>query len=69
VDGLTLIGTTGVVLAVVVFTGIVFWAWSSRNKQYFDKAAQAPFALPDDAEGISKDNSTKQDIDQQGRQP
>jgi cbb3-type cytochrome oxidase subunit 3 len=69
VNGLTLIGTAGVVLAVVAFTCIVFWAWSGRRKQYFDQAAQAPFALPDEAEGISSDNSIKQDIDQRGRQP
>ncbi|MBY4595479.1 cbb3-type cytochrome c oxidase subunit 3 [Ottowia caeni] len=29
--------------AFVVFLGIVVWAWSSRNKQRFDEAAQLPF--------------------------
>ncbi|QTD44225.1 cbb3-type cytochrome oxidase subunit 3 [Ottowia testudinis] len=31
------------VAAFVVFIGIVVWAWSSRNKQRFDEAAQLPF--------------------------
>ncbi len=57
------------VLAAAAFVGIVFWVYSGRRKKDFDEAAQAPFALPDDAEGTGSDNSIKQDIDQQGRQP
>ncbi|MDR0246795.1 MAG: CcoQ/FixQ family Cbb3-type cytochrome c oxidase assembly chaperone [Burkholderiales bacterium] len=57
------VGTVTTVLAVTVFVGIVFWAYSRKRRQYFDHAAQAPFALPDDADGIGNDNSTKQDID------
>ncbi len=29
--------------AFAVFIGIVVWAWSSRNKQRFEEAAQLPF--------------------------
>ena len=28
----------------VVFIGIVWWAWSARNKSRFDQAALLPFA-------------------------
>jgi cytochrome c oxidase cbb3-type subunit IV len=31
------------VLLLVVFIGIVVWAYSRRNKQRFDEAAQLPF--------------------------
>ena len=31
------------VVAFVVFIGIVFWAWSRRNKERFDEAARLPF--------------------------
>ena len=36
------------IVSFVVFIGIVLWAWSSRRKEAFDEAAQAPFALDDD---------------------
>lgn len=31
------------VVALVVFVGIVVWAWSRRNKERFDEAARLPF--------------------------
>jgi len=31
------------VLSLVLFLGIVAWAWSKRNKERFDEAAQLPF--------------------------
>ena len=31
------------VLSLLSFVGIVFWAWSRRNKASFDEAAQLPF--------------------------
>jgi cytochrome c oxidase cbb3-type subunit IV len=31
------------VLSLVVFLGIVVWAWSKRNQASFDEAAQLPF--------------------------
>lgn len=34
------------VLSLLSFVGIVFWAWSKRNKERFDEAAQLP--LQDD---------------------
>ncbi len=39
------------VIAFITFLGIVFWAWSGKRKSEFEAAANAPFALPDDAEG------------------
>jgi len=41
------------VISFIVFIGIVAWAYSSRRKEGFDKAARAPFALPDEADGPS----------------
>ncbi|MET4580171.1 cbb3-type cytochrome oxidase subunit 3 [Ottowia thiooxydans] len=31
------------VTALVVFLGIVWWAWSGKNKERFDEAANLPF--------------------------
>jgi len=31
------------VVSLVLFLGIVWWAWSKRNKAQFDEAAQLPF--------------------------
>jgi cytochrome c oxidase cbb3-type subunit 4 len=31
-------------LSFAAFAGIVVWAWSGRNRQAFDEAAQLPFA-------------------------
>jgi cytochrome c oxidase cbb3-type subunit 4 len=39
------------VITFITFVGIVFWAYSRKRKSAFDAAANAPFALPDDAEG------------------
>ena len=44
----TFLGSATTVLAFVAFIGIVVWAYSSRRRQAFDEAANAPFALPDD---------------------
>ena len=37
------------VLSFLAFLGIVAWAWSRRREKAFEEAANAPFALPDDA--------------------
>ncbi|TAM47541.1 MAG: cbb3-type cytochrome c oxidase subunit 3 [Gammaproteobacteria bacterium] len=37
------------VLLVVIFIGIVAWAWSGRRRQSFDEAAKMP--LEDDTSG------------------
>ena len=36
------------VVMLIVFLGIVAWAYSRRRKAAFEEAANAPFALPDD---------------------
>jgi cytochrome c oxidase cbb3-type subunit 4 len=48
-----LLGSITTVVGFVGFLAIVAWAYSSRRKAAFDEAAQAPFALPDDAVGPS----------------
>ena len=41
---------SGIITAifVLVFIGIVWWAFSTRNKQRFEEDAQLPFADDDD---------------------
>jgi cytochrome c oxidase cbb3-type subunit 4 len=35
------------VLSLILFLGIVVWAWSSRRRSSFDEAARLPFADAD----------------------
>jgi len=55
----TILGTVTTVLAFVAFLGIIAWAWGSGRRKAFDEAANAPFALPDETDGISGDNSKR----------
>jgi len=49
----------GTVLAMVAFIGVCVWAWSSKNKQRFDEAAQLPF-MDDD---LDVNDLDKQSLD------
>ena len=42
-------GSITTVVSLVAFVAIVVWAWSAKRRKAFDEAANAPFALPDDA--------------------
>ena len=46
------VGSISTVLMFLAFIGIVAWAYSKRRKRDFEDAANAPFALPDDAAGV-----------------
>jgi len=37
------------VASFLIFIGIVAWAWSARRRDAFASAANAPFALPEEA--------------------
>lgn len=50
-DTATVLHSIMTLITFITFIGIVFWAWSRKRKSAFDEAANAPFALPDDAEG------------------
>lgn len=39
----------GTILAMALFFGIVWWAFSSRRKKDNEQAANLPFDLPDEA--------------------
>jgi cytochrome c oxidase cbb3-type subunit 4 len=46
------------VVVLVLFVGIVIWAWSGKRKQEFDEAANIPFNEDDTpTEKTSKENS------------
>jgi cytochrome c oxidase cbb3-type subunit 4 len=42
-DGITLLRIIGTVASFVLFIVLVLWAWSARNRENFDQAAQLPF--------------------------
>ena len=50
-DTSTLLHSIMTVITFITFLGIVFWSYSGKRKSAFEAAANAPFALPDDAEG------------------
>lgn len=39
-----IVGSIFTVIVFICFIGIVWWAFSSRNKKRFDEAANLPFA-------------------------
>jgi len=54
-----LIDSIWTVVVMVVFIGIVLWAWSGKRKQRFNEAANIPFNedRPASTDKISKENS------------
>ena len=52
-DIVSVVGSATTVVSFVAFVGVVVWAYSGRRKRAFDDAANAPFALPDDAGGVA----------------
>lgn len=48
-DAAGLIGSITTVVAFAAFVGVVVWATSRKRTRAFEEAANAPFALPDDA--------------------
>jgi cytochrome c oxidase cbb3-type subunit 4 len=55
----SLIQSIWTVVVMVLFVGIVIWAWSSKRKEHFDEAANLPFSEDDltPTDKISKENS------------
>jgi len=55
----TLIDSLWTIVVMVVFIGIVLWAWSSKRARDFDEAANLPFTedKPVSTEKITKENS------------
>lgn len=43
------------IIVMVIFVGIVVWAWNGKRKQTFDRASMIP--LDDDDSGITDKNS------------
>ncbi len=47
------------VVVLILFIGIVAWAWSGHNKDRFEEDAQIPFREDDDP--VQKDNGENRD--------
>jgi cytochrome c oxidase cbb3-type subunit 4 len=56
---IALIDSIWTVVVMVVFIGIVLWAWSGKRKQRFNEAANIPFNedKPASTDKISKEDS------------
>lgn len=50
----SIISIATTVLSFLFFLGIVAWAYGKGRRRAFDQAANAPFALPDEAEAASR---------------
>jgi cytochrome c oxidase cbb3-type subunit IV len=48
--GFELLASVLMIVSMMTFTGIVWWALSRRRQEAFDAAAQLPFALCDEFE-------------------
>jgi len=46
---MAIMNAIGIVLAMIVFFGIVWWAFSPKTKKANDEAANLPFELPDES--------------------
>jgi cytochrome c oxidase cbb3-type subunit IV len=46
---MAMVNAIGTILAMIVFFGIVWWAFSSKRKKANEDAANLPFDLPDEA--------------------
>ena len=55
----TILHSIMTLVAFITFVAIVIWAYSRKRKSAFEAAANAPFALPDDAEGPDKNATTE----------
>jgi len=55
----SIIQSVWTIVVLVLFVGIVVWAWSGKRKQRFDEAANIPFDEDDSlpADTTSKENS------------
>jgi len=53
----SLIQSIWTIVVMVLFVGIVVWAWSSKRKKHFDEAANLPFTEDD---MTSVDRSTEE---------
>ena len=55
----TLIDSIWTIVVMVVFIGIVLWAWSGKRAKAFDEAANLPFTedKPVNREKITKENN------------
>ena len=55
----SLIQSIWTVVVMVLFVGIVIWAWSDKRKERFDEAANIPFSEDErtPVDNISKENS------------
>jgi cytochrome c oxidase cbb3-type subunit 4 len=54
---LSMIHAIWTVVLMVLFIGIVVWAWSGKNKARFDAAAQLPF---DEDPAVPTNNTSKE---------
>ncbi len=53
------LNAVGTVLAMVVFFGIVWWAFSPKHKKDIDAAANLPFELPDEGKPEAQDKNVE----------
>ena len=53
------LSATSTVVGLLLFLGIVWWAWSGHRKGANEESAKLPFELPDEFKGKFKKKSNK----------
>lgn len=49
-----------IILAMVTFLGIVWWAFSRGRAQANNEAAMLPFALPDEGQAVKREGGSNE---------
>ena len=57
---MVILNVIGTILSMVVFFGIIWWAFSKKRKQANEDAANLPFDLPDEGSEASQSQATQQ---------
>lgn len=55
------LSATSGALGLIIFLGIIWWAWSSSRKSANEESAKLPFVLPDEFEEKARKRNDKQD--------
>lgn len=57
---MAILNAVAIVLALVTFLGIIWWAFSRGRAQANNEAAMLPFALPDEGENNPRDGGSRE---------
>lgn len=57
------LSATSAAVGLLIFLGIIWWAWSASRKKANEESAKLPFLLPDEFDAESEKRSNEQDTE------